>query len=68
MSDLRGTPTRYLVDRAHITGLLGDTPRYRVDQVWSGLYQQCRPLDGLTRYRARCARHLRRPCRWRSTR
>ena len=48
MTDSSGTPTRYLVDRAHITELLAGTPRYRVDQVWSGLYEQCRPLDGLT--------------------
>ena len=48
MTDPRGTPTRYHVDRAHITELLADMPRYRVDQVWSGLYEQCRPLDGLT--------------------
>ena len=48
MTDTRGTPTRYLVDRARVTELLADMPRYRVDQVWSGLYEQCRPLDGLT--------------------
>ncbi|MDQ2651082.1 MAG: 23S rRNA (adenine(2503)-C(2))-methyltransferase RlmN [Actinomycetota bacterium] len=32
--------TRYGVTREHLTGLLGDVPRYRVDQVWSGLYEQ----------------------------
>ena len=31
MTDPRGTPTRYLVDRVHITELLVGTPRYRVD-------------------------------------
>ena len=42
------TPSRYLADRAHITDLLADTPRYRVDQLWQGLYEQSLPLDAIT--------------------
>ena len=34
------TTTRYDVTRAQLTELLDGTPRYRVDQVWSGLYEQ----------------------------
>lgn len=34
------TPTRYDVSRDELTELLDGTPRYRVDQVWSGLYEQ----------------------------
>jgi 23S rRNA (adenine2503-C2)-methyltransferase len=41
-------PTRYDVDRAALAALLGDQPRYRVDQVWEGLYDQGRDLDELT--------------------
>jgi 23S rRNA (adenine2503-C2)-methyltransferase len=41
-------PTRYLADRAHIADLLTDTPRYRVDQLWKGLYEQCLPIEALT--------------------
>ncbi|MEO8697231.1 MAG: 23S rRNA (adenine(2503)-C(2))-methyltransferase RlmN [Acidimicrobiales bacterium] len=48
MTESRRATSRYLVDRAHISELLADTPRYRVDQVWSGLYEQCLPLEGLT--------------------
>jgi 23S rRNA (adenine2503-C2)-methyltransferase len=32
--------TRYDVDRAELAAMLGDAPRYRVDQVWEGLYEQ----------------------------
>ena len=32
--------TRYDVDREQLAELLAGTPRYRVDQVWSGLYQR----------------------------
>jgi len=31
---------RYDVSRAELAGLLSDQPRYRVDQVWEGLYGQ----------------------------
>jgi 23S rRNA (adenine2503-C2)-methyltransferase len=33
-------PTRYDVSRDELTDLLAGTPRYRVDQVWDGLYTQ----------------------------
>ena len=33
-------PTRYEIDRAALGELLVDEPRYRVDQVWDGLYGQ----------------------------
>ena len=32
--------TRYGVSRDDLAALLDDLPRYRVDQVWSGLYEQ----------------------------
>jgi 23S rRNA (adenine2503-C2)-methyltransferase len=32
--------SRYDVDRAGLAAVLEGAPRYRVDQVWSGLYQQ----------------------------
>ncbi len=34
------SPTRYDVDRAALSALLDDQPRYRVDQVWDGLHAQ----------------------------
>ena len=34
------TTTRYDVSREELSQLLDGTPRYRVDQVWSGLYDQ----------------------------
>ena len=33
-------PTRYDVDRAALADLLAGEPRYRLDQVWTGLYAQ----------------------------
>ncbi len=33
--------TRYDATRDDIAEVLGDAPRYRVDQVWQGLYQHC---------------------------
>ncbi len=42
------TRTRYDVDRDQLAELLAGTPRYRVDQVWSGLYDQCAEPDGWT--------------------
>ena len=35
---MTATATRYDVTREQLTELLAGTPRYRVDQVWSGLY------------------------------
>jgi 23S rRNA (adenine2503-C2)-methyltransferase len=32
--------SRYGIDRAELGELLAGTPRYRVDQVWNGLYEQ----------------------------
>jgi len=32
--------TRYGASRDEVAAVLGDAPRYRVDQVWQGLYQQ----------------------------
>ena len=34
-------PTRYDVTRDELADLLAGTPRYRVDQVWQGLYEHC---------------------------
>jgi 23S rRNA (adenine2503-C2)-methyltransferase len=34
-----GRPTRYGVTRDEIADLLVDEPRYRVDQIWDGLYR-----------------------------
>jgi len=34
------TTTRYDVTREALAVLLDGAPRYRVDQVWSGLYEQ----------------------------
>jgi 23S rRNA (adenine2503-C2)-methyltransferase len=48
MTDSRITATRYLADRTQIAELLADTPRYRVDQLWGGLYEQSLPLESLT--------------------
>ncbi len=41
-------PTRYDLDRAELGELLTGEPRYRVDQLWAGLYTQVAPLDTLT--------------------
>jgi 23S rRNA (adenine2503-C2)-methyltransferase len=41
-------PTRYDLDREGLGALLADQPRYRVDQVWDGLYRQGRDPDAIT--------------------
>jgi len=41
-------PTRYDVSRAELGALLDGEPRYRVDQVWRGLYEQLAPPETLT--------------------
>ncbi|MCD9622527.1 23S rRNA (adenine(2503)-C(2))-methyltransferase RlmN [Rhabdothermincola salaria] len=41
-------PTRYDVDRPTLAGLLSGEPRFRVDQVWQGLYEQHRSPAELT--------------------
>jgi 23S rRNA (adenine2503-C2)-methyltransferase len=40
--------TRYGVDREDLGAILRDHPRYRVDQVWSGLYEHLAAPDELT--------------------
>jgi len=40
--------TRYDVDRDEIAALLDGAPKYRVDQVWSGLYEQFTEPDDWT--------------------
>ncbi len=42
------TPTRYDLSRADVERLLDDQPRYRIDQVWAGLYEQLSDPDGWT--------------------
>ncbi len=37
---LPSAPTRYGVNRAELAAALDGEPRYRLDQVWSGLYEQ----------------------------
>ena len=40
--------TRYGATHEEIAGLLGDEPRYRVDQVWEGLYHGLRSPAEMT--------------------
>jgi 23S rRNA (adenine2503-C2)-methyltransferase len=40
--------TRYGISREHLGQLLGDVPRYRLDQVWAGLYEQLAAPADLT--------------------
>jgi len=41
-------PTRYHPDRDALADLLAGEPRYRVDQVWQGLYEQLADPDEIT--------------------
>jgi len=41
-------PTRYDLDRDDVVALLDGEPRYRIDQVWHGLYEQAAALEELT--------------------
>ena len=41
-------PTRYEIDRAGLAELLAGEPRYRVDQVWDGLYEQLADPSSIT--------------------
>lgn len=54
--------TRYDLGRDELAALLGDEPRYRVEQVWRGLYEQRRAPEELTTLpkamRARLRREL----------
>ena len=43
-----GTTTRYDVTRDELGVMLSDAPRYRVDQIWSGLYEQFAEPDDWT--------------------
>ena len=45
---IAGTPTRYDVTRAGLATILDGQPRYRVDQVWQGLYEQLAEPETLT--------------------
>jgi 23S rRNA (adenine2503-C2)-methyltransferase len=40
--------SRYDVDRDTLADLLVDEPRYRVDQVWEGLYGRATPIEDMT--------------------
>jgi 23S rRNA (adenine2503-C2)-methyltransferase len=44
-------PTRYDVDRDALARLLAGEPRYRIDQVWDGLYRQLATPGELTALR-----------------
>jgi 23S rRNA (adenine2503-C2)-methyltransferase len=41
-------PSRYDLDREDLAAVLDGEPRYRVDQLWEGLYAQAAPLESLT--------------------
>ncbi|MGK2948871.1 MAG: 23S rRNA (adenine(2503)-C(2))-methyltransferase RlmN [Acidimicrobiales bacterium] len=41
-------PTRYGLDRTELAALLDGQPRYRLDQLWTGLYEQLAAPDELT--------------------
>ena len=41
-------PSRYDLDRAAVAELLTGEPRYRVDQLWDGLYRRALELDEIT--------------------
>jgi 23S rRNA (adenine2503-C2)-methyltransferase len=45
---MTGTPTRFDVDRDQLAALLEGQPRYRLDQVWSGLYEHLQAPAELT--------------------
>ena len=55
-------PTRYHPDRDALAELLAGEPRYRVDQVWQGLYEQLVEPEDITNLpkglRARLATEL----------
>ena len=48
MAIARTTATRYDVTRDELAEMLAGQPRYRVDQVWRGLYEQLADPDELT--------------------
>lgn len=48
MSSPAATQSRYAITREDLAELLADQPKYRVDQVWRGLYEQFKSVDELT--------------------
>ena len=40
--------TRYELSRKELAELLDGEPKYRVDQVWDGLYSQCKEPHEIT--------------------
>ena len=54
------SPSRYGASRAELATLLAEwgEPRYRVDQLWDGLYGARRPLESLTALPARLRTRL----------
>ena len=51
--------TRYDLDRDGLGALLAGEPRYRVDQVWQGLYRQRTDPDAMTSLPLRLRERLR---------
>jgi len=51
-------PSRYDVDRAALGALLEGQPRYRVDQVWTGLHQRLAGPEEMTDIPLALRRHL----------
>ena len=51
-------PSLYDLDRAGLAELLADEPRYRVDQVWDGLYRQLAEPAELTTLPRALRQHL----------
>ena len=55
-------PSRYDLDRGDLEAFLADQPRYRIDQVWDGLYRQGRDPEAITNLplalRSSLAEHL----------
>ena len=49
---------RYDVDRAQLADLLADQPRFRVDQIWRGLYEQLSGPESMTVLPAALRRRL----------
>jgi 23S rRNA (adenine2503-C2)-methyltransferase len=41
-------PSRYDLDAHDLTGSLPDEPRYRIDQIWDGLYRRLTPLEEIS--------------------
>jgi 23S rRNA (adenine2503-C2)-methyltransferase len=51
-------PSVYDLDRPALAELLADQPRYRVDQVWTGLYERVATVDELTELPKAVRAHL----------